>query len=121
MPRYASACKFDRAESLTQVVRYMLGNLHNELSAPALAAEFSLTEEPLLHLFESHTGIALAEYVLRRRIERALELLKGQHISESEIAKRFGWGAQSSLQAAFSNYLGITPREYRCSLFATQP
>ena len=99
-----------------QVVQYIMDHLHGDLSVSALARRFSLEEGVLLSAFQSHTGIALDQYVLRRRIERALHLLKHSSASDSEIAMGIGWGSASAFQAAFLNYLGVSPGEYRGNL-----
>jgi len=99
-----------------QVVHYVMENLHVDLSVSALASRFSVKESSLLAAFQSHTGVALDQFVLRRRIERALHLLKNCDASDSEIAAGIGWGAAPAFQAAFLNYLGVSPSEYRRSL-----
>jgi AraC-like DNA-binding protein len=99
-----------------QVVHYIMNRLHGDLSVSALARRFSLDEGVLLPAFQSHTGIALDQFVLRRRIERALHLLKRSYVSDIEIAAGVGCGPTSAFQAAFASYLGILPTEYRSSL-----
>jgi hypothetical protein len=46
---------------------------------------FSVEEAGLLCAFESHTGIVLDQFVLRRRIERALDLLKNSNAGDPEM------------------------------------
>jgi AraC-like DNA-binding protein len=94
----------------------MMENLHVDLSDSAVAGRFSLKESALLPAFESHTGVALEQFVLRRRIERALHLLKNSDASDSEIATAVGSRSAPAFQAAFLNYLGVSPNEYRSSL-----
>jgi transcriptional regulator GlxA family with amidase domain len=107
-------------ELLTKIVQYIIENLHVDLSVSALAIRFSLEEGVLLTAFQSHTGIAQDQFVLRRRIERAMHLLKNSDASDSEIAAGIGWGKAPAFQAAFLNYLGVSPSEYRTGLPAKQ-
>jgi len=104
------------AELLIQVVQHIVNNLNVDLSDSTLARRFSLEEDKLLAAFQSHTGIALDQFVLRRRIERALYVLKHSNSSDIEIAAGVGWGSAPAFQAAFSSYLGVSPTEYRRSL-----
>ena len=60
------------AELFVQVVKYVIDHLHTDIAASVLSKRFSLKESVLLPAFQLHTGIALDEFVLRRRIERAL-------------------------------------------------
>jgi two-component system, response regulator YesN len=99
-----------------QIVQYIMDNLHVDLSVSDLARRFSLEEGVLLPAFQSHTGIALDQFVLRRRIERALDLLKHSNASDTEIAMGVGWGSARAFRTAFSSYLGVSPTEYRRSL-----
>ena len=103
-------------ELLEQVVLYVMENLQVDLSVSALAGRFSLKESSFLPAFESHTGVALEQFVLRRRIERALHLLKHSSDGDSEIAIRIGCGSAPNFRTVFSRYLGVSPIEYRRSL-----
>jgi len=118
--RPVPTCQNLSAELLIGVVQYIMVNLNLDLSISGLAKRFSLEEDVLLPAFQSHTGIALDQFVLRRRIEHALHLLKNSDASDSEIAAGSGWGAECAFQAAFFNYLSVSPSEYRRSLPPTQ-
>ena len=93
-----------------------MDNLHSDVSASVLSKRFLLKESELLLTFKLHTGVTVEEFVLRRRIERALQLLKSSNASDGEIAMGVGWGAASAFQTAFIAYLGVSPAEYRKSL-----
>jgi transcriptional regulator GlxA family with amidase domain len=99
-----------------QVVQFIMSHLDGDLSVAALARGFSLKDRVLLTAFESHTGIALGQFVWRRRIEHALDFLKNTNGSDSEIAMGLGWEYASAFRTAFVNYLGVSPTEYRTSL-----
>ena len=103
-------------ELLMRVVQFIMSHLDGDLSVAALARRFSLKDRVLLTAFESHTGIALGQFVLRRRLERALDFLKNATASDSEIAMGLGWGSASAFRTAVVNYLGVSPTEYRTSL-----
>jgi transcriptional regulator GlxA family with amidase domain len=114
------ACQYPPTELLMQVVQYIMERLHGDLSVSALARRFSLEEGVLLSAFQSHTGIALDQFVLRRRIERALHLLKHSNATDREIAMSVGWGSTPAFRATFASYLGASPTEYRASLYREQ-
>jgi len=103
-------------ELLRLVVQFIMSHLDGDLSVAALARRFSLKDKVLLTAFESHTGIALGQFVLRRRLERGLDFLKNTNASDSEIGMGLGWGSASAFRTAFVNYLGVSPTEYRTSL-----
>ena len=99
-----------------QVVHFITENLHADLSVSALARTFSQPESVLFRAFKLQTGIALDRFVLRRRIERALHLLKHSKATDTEIAMGIGWGSATDFQTAFTSYLGVSPAEYRMSV-----
>jgi two-component system response regulator YesN len=96
---------------VTQIVERIIENLRLDLSAPTLAKTFSLKENLLLADFELHTGVALDQFVLRRRIERALHLLKHSDSTDKESAMSIGWCSAPEFEAAFTSYLGVSPME----------
>jgi len=112
-PQPAPFCQPHSTELLIQVVQYIVDQLDGDLSDSALAARFSLEESVLLSAFQSLTGIALDQFVLRRRIERALDLLKHSTATDSEIAVRIGLRTAPTFRTAFFNYLGVSPTDYR--------
>ena len=110
-----AARQSDPTELPIQIVRHIMDHLHSDLSASALAKRFSLEQKVLSSAFERHTGLAVEQFVLRRRVERALHLLKHSKGSDSEIAVEVGWET-AGFRAAFASYLGVSVTEYRTSL-----
>jgi len=108
------------ADIFTEIVHYIMDHLCDDLSVSTLVKRFSLRESVLLSAFESQTGIALDQFVLRRRIERALHLLKHSSATDREIAVSVAWRSAPAFQRAFASYLGVSPAEYRRSLPAKQ-
>src|SRR5215470_18901838 len=112
-PQPVPLCQPHPTKLLIRVVQYIMEHLHVDVSDSALAARFSLEEGVLLSAFQSLTGIALDQFVLRRRIERALDLLKHTSATDSEIAARIGLKTANTFRTAFFNYLGVSPTDYR--------
>ena len=84
-------------EPLTQVVQYIMENLPGDLSVSLLAGRFSLKESTLLPSFESHSGVALEQFVRRQRVGRALHLVKNSDARDSEIAAGIVWRTTPAL------------------------
>jgi AraC-like DNA-binding protein len=108
------------ADIFTEIVHYIMDHLCDDLSVSTLVKRFSLRESVLLSAFESQTGIALDQFVLRRRIERAPHLLKHSSATDREIAVSVAWRSAPAFQRAFASYLGVSPADYRRSLLAKQ-
>jgi AraC-like DNA-binding protein len=63
--------------------------------------------------FKAATGIRPHEYLLRRRIERAKELLAGSHTPLVEIALEVGFKTQAHFTTVFARIVGETPNAWR--------
>ena len=53
------------------------------------------------------------DYVKKRRIEKAKEILKQTNMSIDEIVDAVGWKSTKRFRETFKRYEGISPNEYR--------
>jgi AraC-like DNA-binding protein len=63
--------------------------------------------------FRAATGLRPHEYLLRRRIERAQELLLGSGMPVVEVALSVGFQTQSHFTSAFKRIVGQPPSAWR--------
>ncbi len=63
--------------------------------------------------FIAECGATPMEYVRRRRLHMALELLRGSALPMGEIASRVGYSSQSAFAAAILREFGHSPRQLR--------
>jgi AraC family transcriptional regulator len=86
------------------------------LQAPALAALAAIAGVHPVHLsreFHKHYRMTVGEYIRKRRIEHASELLSTSELSLSEIATACGFSDQSHFCALFRKHSGMTPAKFR--------
>jgi AraC family transcriptional regulator len=100
---------------LRRVTDYIEANLDRPVWLVTLAKVAGLSVFHFAHVFKETTGFAPHRYLLKRRIERGVTLLREQHLSMSEIALRCGFANQSHFASAFRRALGVSPHEYRSS------
>jgi AraC-like DNA-binding protein len=62
--------------------------------------------------FRAATGLRPHEYLLRRRIERAQELLRREPISLSDVALSVGFQTQAHFTTVFKRFVGRTPHRW---------
>jgi AraC family transcriptional regulator len=67
----------------------------------------------LARRFKESKGLPPHQYVLRRRIERARELLRQPETTVLDVALACGFSSQSHFASAFRLFTGLTPRRYR--------
>jgi AraC family transcriptional regulator len=87
--------------------------LDADLTLQELAAEIGYSRSHFLRMFRATTGMTPHRYVLKRRVERARQLLEHEEPSVAEIAFSCGFSSQAHLTLAFRKEFGITPAEYR--------
>jgi len=71
-----------------------------------------------IRTFRQTTGATPHQYVLTRRIERAMGLLAQPGCSVAEVADSTGYASPSHFVASFRQRLGMTPASYRQAVLA---
>jgi AraC family transcriptional regulator len=86
------------------------------LQAPGLASLAGIAGVHPVHLsreFHKHYHMTIGEYIRKRRIEHASELLTNSELSLTEIASTCGFSDQSHFCALFKKHSGMTPAKFR--------
>jgi AraC family transcriptional regulator len=98
---------------LKRVVQYVDDHLSARITLSDLAAVAGLSRMHFASQFRMATGFRPHEFVLRRRIGRAEELLKHTSVSIVEIALAVGFQTQAHLTTVFKRFVGCTPGRWR--------
>jgi AraC family transcriptional regulator len=104
---------------LKRAVDYFEAQIGRPVSLAAVAASAGLTRMHFAAQFRAATGLSPHEYFLRRRIERAQEMLAETGMSLVDIALSVGFQTQSHFTTVFKRYAGQPPRAWRESRGAT--
>ncbi len=110
--RYKSMIAVKRGLSrvqLRQVTAYIENNIEQDLSLATLAQIAHLSASHFKTMFKRSTGFAVHEYVIRRRVDRAKQLLTHGHLAASQVAAAAGFSHQSHMARAMRRVLGVTP------------
>ena len=100
---------------LRRVTEYIEANLAESVTLGDLAEVAGLTRMYFAAQFRATTGLPPHEYLLRRRIERAQEMLAEGTLSLVEIALSVGFQTQSHFTTVFKRFAGQPPRAWRQS------
>ena len=103
----------ERSRTWSEIADYIDKNLGKELTLSALAQKCFYNPSYFSRVFKEHFGTPLTEYVNKRRIDRAKQLLLDGELSVEEIAYRVGYPSKTSFYRAFSRETGTTPAEYK--------
>jgi|SRR5215211_3744545 len=83
-----------------------------QLDVAALAREAHASSAHFARSFKRAFGETPHGYLLRRRIERATELLRGTELSVTEVSLDVGFASLSSFSHAFRALVGESPGAY---------
>jgi AraC-like DNA-binding protein len=102
---------------LKRALDYIDANLDEPITLADLAAATTLSPMHFAAQFRISTGVRPHEYLLRRRIERAQELLLQPGLSIVDVALSVGFQTQSHFTTVFRRFIGDTPHRWRRSNF----
>ncbi|WP_024506527.1 AraC family transcriptional regulator [Bradyrhizobium sp. ARR65] len=98
---------------LKRIIEYVDNHLSSKISLVDLAAVAGLSRMHFASQFRAATGLRPHEYVLRRRIHRAEELLLRSTMPIVEIALTVGFQTQAHFTTVFKRFVGHTPYQWR--------
>jgi AraC-like DNA-binding protein len=102
--------------AMRRVCEYIEARLNDSIELAELSAIAGLSIFHFARQFKQSAGITPHHYLVRRRVERAQELLARTDLSLSEIAFATGFSDQSHLTRHFRQMIGVTPGQFRWSL-----
>lgn len=95
------------AEKLKQYINEHICS--EQLSLTNTAAEFSMSTSYLSRYFKEQFGIGYLDYVNRKRVAIAKELLQQEGMTVKEAAQLSGFGNDVTLRRVFKKYEGVAP------------
>jgi AraC-like DNA-binding protein len=96
-----------------RVREYIEAHLENNVSLEVLAGVAGLSISYFARAFKESEGVAPHDYLMRRRVHRALELLVRTDLPLSAIASASGFSDQSHFARRFRQHFGVAPSRYR--------
>jgi AraC-like DNA-binding protein len=98
---------------LKRVFEYVDVHLSDKITLSDLAAVAGLSRMHFASQFRAATGLRPHEFLLRRRIRRAEELLRNSDMAIVEIALTVGFQTQAHFTTVFKRFVGCTPCPWR--------
>lgn len=83
------------------------------LDIPALARIAVVSEAHFIRTFHRVFGETPHRYLQRRRIERAMALLRDSDLSVTDVCFRVGFGSLGTFSRTFRDLIGQSPSAYR--------
>ncbi len=98
---------------VSRMRRYIENHAVEKLRVADVAAQTSLSESRAAHLFKEVTGSSMVEYLMKVRLDFAMEQMKYSQAALEEIAENSGFGGYSYFHRVFKRATGQSPGEYR--------
>jgi AraC-like DNA-binding protein len=98
---------------LKRVAEYVDEHLSDKITLSDLATAAGLSRMHFAAQFRAATNLRPHEYLLRRRIKRAEELLGQSTMTLVEIALTVGFQTQAHFTTVFKRFVGDTPYQWR--------
>ena len=84
-------------------------------SVKSVAKELSYSECYLSHIFSEKVGMSIKEYVIKKKLQTAAQMLKTTNLSIGEISDYLNFSTQHTFRQAFKKVYLVSPTEYRKS------
>lgn len=99
---------------LYKVNKLIQENIEREdLDVAFLCEQMNTSRATLFNKLKSITGMGVANYINKQRVDKAAELLRQTSLSMTEIAERTGFSTSRYFSTAFKKYMGVTPTQYK--------
>lgn len=79
----------------------------------SVAKELSYSEYYLSHIFSEKVGMSIKEYIIKKKLQSAAQMLRITNLSVGEISDSLNFSNQHTFRQAFKKEYGMSPSEYR--------
>lgn len=101
---------------IDHVQEYVEEHLGSDISLQSAAEHVYLHPAYLSKIYKLETAESFSDYIHRRRMEKAEDLLESTNEKVYGISKVLGYNDPSYFIRRFKSYYGLTPQEYRSKL-----
>ncbi len=102
-----------RIGSLQRCLDFVEQHLHTDVSLEQVAREAGMSKFHFCRHFKSTTGLTFREFLARRRVARATDLLREPGRSVTEVSLDVGFKDTSHFSRVFRRLMGQRPSRYR--------
>ncbi|MBD3917449.1 response regulator [Paenibacillus sp. PR3] len=99
-----------------EAIHYLDEHLQEPITMRDIADHLHLNASYFSVLFKEQTGLTFSEYLTRRRVQRAKEMLSNSELTIAEIAERVGYQTAKYFVKVFRTMEDTSPGQYRKSV-----
>ena len=108
-----SALHWQHIETLKNMIGFIKENYQEHISLEQIAESGNMSKSSCNNIFKKYTGHTPNEYLIRYRLDKAMELLSTTDRSVGIIGELCGFTSPSYMTEQFVKCYGITPRDFR--------
>ncbi|MFD0674606.1 response regulator [Cohnella sp. GCM10027633] len=98
---------------IDEAKKIIIAHLSDELTLQRVAGDLYLNPNYLSDLFRKETGETFVDFLTRKRMEKAKELLKSTRGKSYEVAEQVGYKDADYFSKVFKKIVGMSPSDYR--------
>ncbi|WP_280738089.1 MULTISPECIES: AraC family transcriptional regulator [unclassified Enterococcus] len=98
-------------ERIEQMIQYISAHLANPLTLEEMEKVFFVSKYYITREFKKHTGITFHQFVMKKKLLYAKQLLK-EYRSSSMVYSKCGFQTYSHFLKAFKKEFSMTPKEF---------
>ncbi|MBF0199674.1 MAG: helix-turn-helix domain-containing protein [Planctomycetes bacterium] len=104
---------------ISKSIQYVEDHIQESISADQLARELYISPSHFRKLFRESMDCAPSQYIARKKMEKAQEMLGDTDKNITEVAMSLGYNDSNYFSTVFKKWVGLSPREYKKSLNST--
>jgi YesN/AraC family two-component response regulator len=102
-----------KKKSVQYTIAYVQEQLEKDLSLQQIADHIHIPRPTLSKWFKEETREDFREYLIRLRMQKAMDLLQNRDIGIKEIAERLRYTSVPNFTRIFKQFTGMTPGAFR--------
>jgi YesN/AraC family two-component response regulator len=100
---------------VNKIKNYVRLNLDKKITLFSVGEELNYSVSHCEMVFKQATGLSITAYVIKKRIEKAKQLLIERVLTLPEVAERVGFSDYNYFSRVFKKEVGVSPINYRKS------
>lgn len=105
----ALACR----SGIHKVLHYIKMHYSEPITLSAMAEMLEVSEGHLSRTFQKRVGMSFIQYLIKVRMEMAVQLLQSQNLKIYEVAMRVGYTNADQFSKMFKKIMGKSPKEFQ--------
>lgn len=100
-------------DAFNRALDHLNKNYMDDMTLDTLAAYAGFSRYTLSRMFRQHTGMTFTQYLSKRRVDMAMELLASTKMPVTQVALQCGFNSIATFNRVFREVKGCTPTQYR--------